>query len=274
MRDSVSAEEIAFYRESGFLVVEGFLDAAELDEWRRCTYEACELRVGRSVPKQGEHLLHNQTDAGNYYAQAFKQCLRLADIHDGMRKLILDPRLGRIGATLAGVDGLRVWHDQALIKPPYGNPTAWHLDNPYWSFTSRDALSIWVALEDATPQNGCLYYIPGSHKTAQHDKNCGIGNVISELFQLYPEWLDIAPAQAACRAGSAVWHNGMTAHGAGANMTPAPRPAMTCGFMPDGCTFNGQQNILSGEYMATLQIGDALDDDVQNPLVWHRSWAS
>ena len=60
------------------------------------------------------------------------------------------------------------------------------------------------------------------------------------------------------KAGSCSFHNGLIAHGAGANMTPGWRRAMTCGFMPDGCTFNGKQNILTDEQFASYQIGDVL----------------
>ena len=47
---------------------------------------------------------------------------------------------------------------------------------------------------------------------------------------------------------------------------------MTCAYMPDGSTFNGKRNILPEEYFASLKIGDLLDDERQNPLIWHRSW--
>jgi len=69
------------------------------------------------------------------------------------------------------------------------------------------------------------------------------------------------------KAGDAGFHNGLTAHAAGPNMTPYPRRAMTCAFMPDGSVYNGQQNILSEQYMAGLNVGDPLQDDEQNPLV-------
>ena len=51
-------------------------------------------------------------------------------------------------------------------------------------------------------------------------------------------------------------------------MTPFPRRAMTCAYMPDGSTFNGIQNILSQERFESLEIGDVLDDEDQTPLVW------
>jgi len=72
------------------------------------------------------------------------------------------------------------------------------------------------------------------------------------------------------KAGSCSFHNGLTIHGANANMTPGSRRAMTCAYMPDGNTFNGIQNILSDEQVAKLSIGDVMDDEEQNPLIYSR----
>jgi hypothetical protein len=52
-------------------------------------------------------------------------------------------------------------------------------------------------------------------------------------------------------------------------MTPGIRRAMTCAYMPDGSTFNGQRNILREEQIARLAVGDVLDDDEQVPLIYH-----
>ena len=58
-------------------------------------------------------------------------------------------------------------------------------------------------------------------------------------------------------------------------MTPYPRRAMTCIYMPVGSTYNGRQNVLSDEQVDSLNIGDILDDESQTPLVWsNRSAAS
>jgi ectoine hydroxylase-related dioxygenase (phytanoyl-CoA dioxygenase family) len=163
---------------------------------------------------------------------------------------------------------MRIWHDQALIKQPWANPTGWHLDNPYWSFHSRNAVSIWVALDDATLENGCLWFLPGTHKEATFD-NVGIGQNISDLFKVYPQWKNIKAAPAPMKAGSCSFHNALLAHGAGANMTPGWRRAMTCAYMPDGSTFNGNRNILTEEQMAQLKVGDKLEDNNQTPLLYH-----
>ena len=269
MKNHLSSEQIAAYRENGFLAIKGFLDAGEQDRWRTFTQEAVDQRLAATQGRDFAQSLNNQADPDAYYAQVFTQCLKLLETHAGMRELLLDPRLGQIAATLAGVDGIRIWHDQALFKPPFGNPTGWHLDNPYWSFSSPNALSLWVALDDATLANGCMWYIPGSHKTATY-ANSGIGNNLADLFKIYPQWREIEPIGCPVPAGSAVFHNGMTAHGAGANMTNKPRRAMTCAYMPDGSTFNGTKNILPDDYFASLQIGDVLHNDAVNPLLWKK----
>ena len=276
----LTEDMVRSYRENGFLVVEGFLDAERLAHWRTVTQEAVDQRLASLaappsasegpndvVAMENARLKANSAD--DYYAQVFTQCLKLADTHPGMYEIMHAPALGEFVGTLAGVDGLRIWHDQALFKPPFGNPTAWHLDNPYWSFSSPNSISIWVALDDATLQNGCMYYLPGTQKTARYE-NVGIGKNQADLFKVYPEWRSLDSVACPCPAGTAVFHNGLTAHGAGANMTKGSRRAMTCAFMPDGSTFNGVQNILPEAYFQSLKIGDVLNDNTINPLIWHK----
>jgi len=268
MKNEVSEKQVDDYRRQGFVVIDQFLSPAELEHWRAVTQDAVDLRLSMSLQENNQAILNNQRDPDAFYAQVFTQCLRLADIHDGMAELMFDERLGRLAGTLAQVDGIRIWHDQALFKPPYGNHTAFHFDNPFWSFYHKDAISLWVALDDATLANGCLWYLPGTHLEASFTA-VGIGENLGDIFKAYPQWKKVEALPAACKAGSAVLHNGLIAHGAGANMTAYPRRAMTCAYMPDGSTFNGQQNVLPDDYYRTLQVGDLLNDDRINRLIWH-----
>jgi phytanoyl-CoA hydroxylase len=210
----------------------------------------------------------NQGNPESYYAKVYTQCIGLAKEEESIRKMILDPRVGKVAATLAGVKGIRMYHDQALYKQAYGNPTAWHLDNPFWSFHSHQAMTMWVALEDATTNNGCMNYIPGSHLKANHEKNLSIGDNFAGLFKLYPDWLKIDPVSVPCKAGSVAFHNGLTAHGAGVNITNKPRKAYAVAFMPDGSVFNGIKDVLPSDYFKSLKVGDVLNDQQVHPLVW------
>ncbi|MBZ0212364.1 MAG: phytanoyl-CoA dioxygenase family protein, partial [Nitrospirae bacterium] len=78
MKHHLSADQIEAYRRDGFLVVEGFLDAAELEEWRRCTDEAVAERIGAPVALDNGVWLSNHGDPDSYYSQVFTQCLKLA----------------------------------------------------------------------------------------------------------------------------------------------------------------------------------------------------
>ena len=260
MKSEVTPEEIERYRRDGFIMFDGFLTPAELEEWREALAEAFEIRKNAVLPGQIERA------PDNYVEKIFQQRLNLWMDCPKMSKIMLEGTLGRLAATLAGVDAMRIWHDQALVKPAWGRPTDWHMDNPYWSFASPDAISVWVALDDATPDNGCLYFVPGSHKVDPRG-NPDIGKGMDALFVTYPEFADKTAVRAEMKAGSASFHNGRTFHGAQANMTPRPRRAMTCAYMPDGSVYNGQANVLPPAYAETLKIGDPISDDRFVPLV-------
>lgn len=267
MKDSISKAQVEQYQEDGFLVIENFLNAGELEQWRAALDAALTKRKGNKLPDRASVYGKGDDADKSYYDNVFDQLINLWQDNPLMGDIMRDERLGKMAAALSGSEGIRIWHDQALIKKPWANPTSWHLDTPYWSFSDRRALSIWVALDDATLENGCLFFIPGSHKHTTFE-NPGIGKNMGAIFDYYPQFKATRPISATMKAGSCSFHNGLTIHGANANMTPGFRRAMTCAYMPSGSTFNGTQNILSDDSIATLSIGDVLQDEQQNPLLY------
>src|ERR1051325_2969332 len=119
MKTKLTAAQIKSYRKNGFVAIEGFLTPKELKTWQKVTVGAVDERLKKTRGWEG---LNNQTKPDDFYAQVFIQCLKLADTSKKMRELIFDPRIGEMAATLEGIDGIRCWHDQALFKPPFGNP--------------------------------------------------------------------------------------------------------------------------------------------------------
>ena len=270
MKTNLTSEQIASYQENGFIVIDAFLDEEELESWRNVVDRAVSNRNGIKIPgrtsKTGEADGINKVDE-TYFGGVFDQLINLWQTDAELRSLITDPEIGRMASKLSGCSGVRIWHDQALIKRPWANPTTLHVDLPYWSFDNREALSIWIALDDATLQNGCLYFLPGTHKSTTIDE-AGISPNMNAIFELYPDLAGVAPIAAPMKAGSASFHNGLCIHGAGANMTTVQRRAMTCAFMPDGSKFNGKANVLPEYYLNTLAVGDLLNSDLQNPLIF------
>jgi phytanoyl-CoA hydroxylase len=269
MKTALSQDQIQSYRQQGYLLVEGFLNEEELSFWRLAVTEAIGQRGGRKMPghdtKVGEDDGINKES--DYFGKVFDQMLNLWQTNDKVKQLMLSKEIGEMVAALAGWKGTRIWHDQALIKRPWANQTSWHLDTPFWSFSDRRALSIWVALDDATLENGCLYFLPGSHLKTTFE-NPGIGKNMDAIFDFYPQLKSSRSVAVPMTAGSCSFHNGLTIHGAGANMTNGFRRAMTCAYMPDGATFNGIKNILTDEQVSKLSVGDLLNDDAQNPLIY------
>lgn len=269
MKHLPGREQIAFYQANGFVVIEDFLAPDELERWRKAVMQAVAERGGRKIP--GKDILIGENDGinedGDYFGKVFDQLLNLWQTNSSVKELMLDERIGKMAAMLSGAEGIRIWHDQALFKRPWANPTGWHLDNPFWSFSDRRAISIWIALDDATLQNGCLYFIPGSHEGTKFDK-ISIGRNMDSIFDVYPQYLKAPAVAAPMKAGSCSFHNGLTIHGAGANMTNSWRRAMSCAYMPDGNVFNGEPNILPEPYLSSLTTGDLLNNDEQNPLIY------
>lgn len=253
MRSSFTDQEIAAYRRDGFLSVHDFLTPSELAHWREVVDAA---------------VADERAQTGTLRTEVFTQRMQLRQTSADVRRLVTDPQLGQVAAELEGVDANRIYLDQALVKEPYGSPTQYHLDGPWWPFDSTHACTIWVALDDSTLANGCLYFVPGSHRlsiTAAGD----LGPDLGAVFSAHPE-AGTAPTPSPVPAGGCSIHNARTIHGAGANMTPGRRRAMTAAFMPDGVRFNGTPDVRSlGEsYLPTLTVGDRLDNDDLNPVVY------
>ena len=272
MNTTITETQKSFYADNGYIIIEDFLNTDELDYWRACFYDSTTERKGRKLP--GRTTKINEDDGINketdYFSKVFDQLINLWQTNAEMKELIVSEEIGRMAAELAGIDGIRVWHDQALVKRPWANPTSWHLDTPFWSFFDRRALSIWIALDDVTLENGCLFFLPGTHKETSFE-NPGIGKNMDAIFDAYPEFRDRSSVAAVMKAGSCSFHCGLTVHGATANMTNGFRRAMTCAFMPEGSRFNGIQNILTDEQVARLKIGDVLNDDSINPLLYKKA---
>lgn len=153
---------------------------------------------------------------------------------------LFNDRIVPLAAQLMGSDTVRVWHDQIQIKPSYvGGPTIWHQDHPYWPVIQpADLVSAWVALEDATIDNGCMWMVPGSHKwgayrggTVGSDKEDWGPSQEARAFAKEHGY-EGAGTPVEVPAGSVVFHHCLTWHGAPPNRSTHSRPAIAVHYMP------------------------------------------
>ena len=263
MNTQVASDQIESYRENGFLIIDDFLNSSELSLWQ----DTVDAAIAQFMKR--DDMYHNQREGDSYYENVFVQCVNLWKTSEKIKQLILAPELGKLATDLAGTSGVRLYHDHAMVKQPWANPTNFHVDNPYDPFYSHQAIMFWVALDDTTVQNGCLYFLPGTHKTSGFEVGGSLGEAgVGELFREYPQWAEIEPYAAEMKAGDGVFISGMVAHAAGPNMTTHPRRAFAMLFMPEDATFNGKKSALPDEVYAKLKTGDVLADDEHLPLVF------
>ncbi len=150
---------------------------------------------------------------------------------------------------LLGSD-VRFWHDQLFCKPALqGGSVAWHQDYSYWTRTKPMAhLTCWIALDDATVDNGCLHYIPGSHRWDLLPITGLAGGMAAIEGVLSPEqkaaFEAAVPIELA--AGECVFHHPLTIHGSFANSSTRARRATVINVFADGVKSASDEVLLDG----------------------------
>ena len=240
-------EQIAFYRENGFVKLPNVLSPAEVETARAALAEALEVPLSEEM---------DRSDRGEY-SRIFVQKVNLWRAHAGIRELVCHPRIAEIARRLAGAAGIRLWHDHALIKMPGDSKeTPWHQDLPYWPMHEAGPLSCWLALDDVDERNGCMRFVAGSQKYGQLEP-IRLANPQS-IFDQTPDLSEAtAPiVSVPLQAGSCTFHNGNTFHYAPANRSDRPRRAMVTIYMPDGETYRDKPHPVTNGL--NLQEGEPL----------------
>jgi len=155
---------------------------------------------------------------------------------------------------------VRLWHDQLFYKPPkHGGGVAWHQDYSYWSRTTPLAhLTCWVALEDATLDNGCLHYIPGSNHWDLLPIT-GLAGDMESIAQVLSEQQFAAlqnPQPIELKRGQMVFHHPLTVHGSFQNTTEQSRPGAVINMLADGVVSNSTSPLLAGT--PVVSVGEPL----------------
>jgi len=138
----------------------------------------------------------------------------------------------------------RHFHDQLFCKPAdHGGVVAWHQDYSYWTWTKPMAhLSCWIGLDDATPENGCLYFVPGSHIWGLLPVTGLAGDMDAVRSVLNDEQLAGFDNRVAnpLKKGEASFHHPLMMHGSYENRSNRQRRAIVLNTLVDGATSNAE----------------------------------
>jgi len=247
-------EQVEFFRRNGFLNYGNVLSPHETTELRDALQRVLDDR-SEAKPEAARNLLGDSEEV-------VIQVVNIWEAEPAFRKHLSNPRIVRMIAQLMGTDTVRVWHDQIQIKPPFkGGPTVWHQDHPYWPVIApADLVSAWVALEDATIDNGCMSMVPRSHLWGPYGSGT-IGNTDDHAPAYDPAFLpagervEVVPCEVP--AGSVVFHHCLTWHGAPPNRTERNRPAIAVHYMPGHTRYEPRGEHLIGHHIE-VQPGEVL----------------
>ncbi len=252
----LAKEDIDAYQRDGHVLLRGVLSPDEVRAYEPYIAAAVENFTTESRPLEER----------DTYGKAFLQIMNLWVRDEAVRRYTLARRFANIATELMGVDGVRIYHDQALFKEPGGGITPWHQDEFYWPLDTDHTITMWMPLVDATPQMGTLLFASGSHKEG-YLGNLPISDQSEAIFRQFVagHGYQIVPG-ATMAAGDATFHSGWTLHTAPGNSTSIMREVMTVIYFADGARATEPDNTNRVNDLATWLPGVKPGDLAASPL--------
>jgi phytanoyl-CoA hydroxylase len=219
----LSPEQVAFYRENGYVLVKGLLSQQEAAVLRQETHDLAErlMRHKTIDATWGSAREMNEKKDGG-------QTTKLLHCHDvqfhaaAFSRLIVDERLTGAASQIMDTPNVQLHHTKMFIKPPEkGSPFPMHQDAPYFPHDNHSMIAAIVHFDDASLEKGCVRVVPGSHKLGMLEHSNQGGWHLP--FGQYP--LESAvPCEA--EAGDVLFFSYLTIHGSGVNTSNEARTTL------------------------------------------------
>jgi ectoine hydroxylase-related dioxygenase (phytanoyl-CoA dioxygenase family) len=204
------------FRRDGHVLVHGLAARDEVQAYRPVIAAVMD-DVGRKHDAQGRI---------DDYSKLFTQVTNVWRLSEAARRIVFSRRFAGVAAAVLGVSSVRLYHDQALFKPPGRDRTPWHQDRYYWPLDTDRTVTMWLPLVDVDEDMGSMRFASGSHRAGPLGELAISDDTDRRLTALlderrWPIW------SAPLRAGDATFHAGGTIHSAGANRSDRTREVLT-----------------------------------------------
>lgn len=239
----LSDEQVQFYRENGYLAGIRLLNDDQIEALRK---ELAEL-VDPGHPGNELFYEFNSNESADPKKILF-HALGAWRIAPGFHDLLWNPAYCVPASQL--LEGpVRFWHDQLFYKPAHhGGVVIWHQDYSYWTRTQPMAhLSCWIGLDDSTRENGCVHYVPGSHRwnlLPREDFANDMDTIQSVLSE--EQKAEFHPKAIELKKGECSFHHPLMVHGSYENQTDRPRRAAVINVIRDGVRSVSDNPLLEG----------------------------
>lgn len=239
----LTPEQVEHYHREGYVAGVRLLSEAQVDRLReelgRLTDPTCEGH---------EFFYEYHSNESVDVSKVLFHALGAWRITPGFHDILWNPAFTMPASQLLG-GGVRFWHDQLFCKPAqHGGVVAWHQDYSYWTRTQPMAhLTCWIALDDATRDNGCLQYVPGSHRWPLLPVTGLAGDMDAVQTVLTDEQrAQFKPVAIELERGCCAFHHPLMVHGSYENRTDGPRRATVINVFRDGVQSASDQTLLDG----------------------------
>lgn len=253
-RYRLSGDQIEFFHEQGYLAGVRALNDEQIETLR---IELAEL-VDPKHP--GHHLFYefNSNEASDPSTVLF-HALGAWRIAPALHDLLWNPAFVMPASQLLG-GPVRFWHDQLFCKPAnFGGLVAWHQDYSYWTRTQPIAhLSCWIGLDDATVENGCVHYVPGSHRWDLLPIT-GLANDMRAIEAVLTDGQrnQFKPVPIELKRGECSFHHPLMVHGSFKNHSAHPRRGVVINVLRDGVYSASNDPPLAG--VPPIPVGEKME---------------
>ncbi len=250
----ISQEQIDYFAENGYLRYGRVLDMAEVEEMRSALDKVIAIESAGGDDSEVEFKFGHRRGAAmedvseEQSKRVITQYVNMFKREPLYERLLHHPVISGVACALLNTPRVRLWHDQIISKPPGDNGHfRFHQDFYLWPLREPRIVTCWLALDDATPDNGCMHVVPGSHK----DPRFGLESYAAELAaraaaeaegreieESERQKMAYEPAEIGkpveLKAGECMFHHCLNFHATPANVTSRQRRAHVMIFMAEG----------------------------------------
>jgi len=260
---SIKPEHVEFLRENGYIKLKQVLSPETI------------AFFDQVITGQVRNLntMHLPMEERTTYQKAFLQVMNIWTEDETVKTFSFAPKLARIAAELMQVDGVRMYHDQALYKESGGGITPWHADQYYWPVTSDRTITAWIPLQETKLEMGPLAFARKTHRMA-FGRELEISDDSEQLIQKSLKEAQADIDETPFDLGEISFHLGWTFHRAGANSSGSPRRVMTIIYVDKDIVIaqpaNKNQEVDRLQWCSGREPGSLMDGPL-NPILWEKA---
>jgi ectoine hydroxylase-related dioxygenase (phytanoyl-CoA dioxygenase family) len=258
----LTQENIDFYQKNRYIKLKEVLNQEIIEYFN--------LAISKQVNEMNQE--KTALDERTTYGKAFLQLFNLWVENPIVKELIFSKRIAKIASDLMEVDGVRLYHDQALFKEGGGGITPWHADQYYWPLETDKTITAWIPLQATPLEMGPLEFSAGSHAIIE-GRELEIGDESEEVIQKKLRVTDFKHVIEAFDLGEISFHSGWVFHRAGANVTNDMRKVMTIIYMDKDMILKNPENKNQlndwNTWCPGAKVGEIINSPI-NPILYSK----